>query len=129
MAKNKLSEQINSACGNLKGDKKKKCVNHVRNRINMDAEREQSYADIDRLYRERDEKIQKYGAGFIKAIKHVNDKKAVLEQAQELYERKQGLWDTKGRERTLEDYLFDERSDANWKAKMRKAEEKSRWHK
>ena len=120
MAKNKLSEKINNACGNLKGDAKKKCVNIVRNRINMDAQREMSYEDLDRQYAERMERIKKYGEGFVKAIEHVQDKKNLLETAEYLYKTKKGVWDVKGRKRTLEDSMFDERLDANLKGKIRR---------
>tara|TARA_R100001082_G_scaffold22778_1_gene11047 strand:+ start:156 stop:545 length:390 start_codon:yes stop_codon:yes gene_type:complete len=129
MAKNKLSEKINNACGNLKGAAKKKCVNIVRNRINMDAEREMSYADLDRLRNEKDAKIKQYGESFVKAIEHVKDKKNLVETAQHLYEIKKGVWDVKGRERTLEDSMFDARLDANLEGKIRRKEEKTRWKK
>ena len=120
MAKNILSEKINTKCGGKKGDAKKKCVSVVRDQHNRAAEREQEYADYDREMHEYDRKVKKYGGGeILKAIEHIEDKKQVLEDALELRKMKKGKWDVKGRERTLEDVMFDEELDANFYRKMR----------
>jgi len=134
MAKNKLSESINTKCGGLKGTQKKRCASDVRDKWNLEAHRKQdpekaywSTGDIGRSVislNVEDETavidLKKYGVGGAKAVEHVMDKRAIFEAAKELRKSRKGKWDVKGRKRTLEDVLYDRGLDINQTLKQRR---------